>query len=361
MQKRTRRFLFYFLVSIFLAASPVLIVYSLGYKFDLIKGAVQKTGGIFIKSKTRGLALFLDGNFAKENSLISGGALLIDLKPANHFVRLEKTGFHPWSKKVEVKPEIVTELRNIYLVPLNIIAATSTAAEQKLFLPAPKPTLSLQKNKKGSLVETKTKAVLAKNVNSFALVGSGVLFVDKNGFLARFDPGTKITETIERPGFFLDERPLIFVESVKGDVAILDPSGGLFILDASNNKITPIKGGLKKVVFDQKGEKLLLIKERGLEILWLADNTYQPFQKKGTVEIILENTDEVQNAAWFYEDGAHVAFKTGEGIFFTEVDGRGGKNTLKILSGRTDEVLTAYELPNAIFFKRGKTWYKIEI
>ena len=361
MRKKSRRKLFYLLLALFLIVSPLLIAYSLGYNFDFFKGRVGKTGGIFIKSKTAGISIFINGTFEKETSLFSGGALLTDIAPQTYLLRLEKEAYQPWSKAVAVEPSIVTEIRNILLLPRPVTYATSTAKEIALFLEK-NPPAKLLIDKKDNLIrpEGAAKKILASNVNSFAEFEEYILFVDKNGFLAKMDPATNKIETLGRPGFYLNKNKMTFVKSAGGAIAILDSSGGLFLLE-SDNKVSALKGGVKKISFDGGGHKLLLTKEQSVEILRLQDNPEQPFQKKGAFEEILKLDSPINEASWFYADNAHIAIRTDAGIFFTEVDGRGGRNTAELVSDKINELLTSEKIPDAVFFRKGKIWFKIKI
>lgn len=362
MQKQTRRLLFYSLAAVFIIVVPFLLAHSLGYTFDFYKRSVEKTGGIFIKSKLPRLSIFVNGALAKETSLLGGGAILTGITPGTHLLRIEKAEYRPWSKTVNVLPEIVTELRNIILVPEKTVYAAPTLTESSLFAPATSKAAGFLLDKKNNLLQkgATTTEILAQNVNSFAVLGDAIFFVDKNGFLARLDLASKTVKTIGRPGFYLSEKSVKFIKSPRGEMAILDPSGGVFISDGSET-LAPLGGGATEIYFDGKGEKLLLHKDQSIEVMWLADSPRQPFEKRGTKVTVLQISSPILDSRWFYGDNAHIVIRTAEGIFITELDGRGGRYTADLVSDKTDELLTFPEIPSAIFFRKGKTWFKLEI
>lgn len=349
------------LVSFFVFAAPAILAYSLGYRLDILERDVKKTGGIFVKSSTPRLSIFLNGAFVKETSLISGGALLTDLSPSTHLLRIEKIGFTPWSKTVTVRPEVVTELRNIILILNSLESATTTKSKVPLPSASGKLKTPYSTTKKGELVEktTTTTKILAQNVQTFEVIGDNILYIDKNGFLARIATQTGAVETIGRPGFFMEGTGFQFIKTPGEDLAVLDPSGGLFLLDTTST-ISAIGGGVKKIYFDEDGEKALLLKEREVEVLWLSDNHYQPFEKRGQREKIISLDSKIMDARWYYGDSAHIVILSPEGLFLTEVDGRGGRNTAEFLRGRVDEILTSPEDPEAIFYRTRKNWFRIE-
>lgn len=363
MKKKTRILVFYLLIAIFAAGSPLLIIYSLGYHINLSNIRVEKTGGIFVKSKIPMISLFLDGTFQKETSFFSGGALLTEIKPGTHILRIEKQNHQPWFKTVTIEPMIVTELRNIILLPnVNTTQATSSPDELPQEKTTTLPKRNIRIDKKNNLIEEKENGstTIATSVNSFSVFGNTLFWVNKNGFLARQMNENAEIESLGRPGFYLNKKPIRFIDTPRGETMLIDSSGGLFLLD-DTRQLMPIDGGVIDVRFDSKGEKALIIKERELALLWLSANRYQPFQKKHERETLFVINEVIKDARWYYGDNAHMVFHTNEGIFFTEIDGRGGRNTMELISNRADDLLTFPDSPNTIFFRQKNTIYKIEI
>lgn len=368
MKKQKRRLVFYVLACVFFLLTPIIIGYALGYTFDFGRGAVQKTGSIFIKSKNTSISLFLDGAFIKETSFFPGGALLPEIVPGTHLLRIEKTGFSSWSKTITIEPALVTELRNIMLIPHPVPIATSTKEELQMLKThtaqlknTPEDSFVLDK-KKNLILRTGETGVekIAGNVYSFSRVGAVIFFVDNNGFLARYDPAEKIVTTIGRPGFYLQKRPVVFVGSPAGDVAVIDEASGLFMVDA-RDKITPQDRGIMKAVFSLDGSILLLVKENEIKTLLLRDRAYQPFEKRGDTETIFKVNRGLRDATWFYGDNAHIAVSTNDGISFLELDGRGGRNVVSLTENPVNELFSLPEEPRSVFFKKGKNTYTIRL
>jgi len=372
MRYRTRRLFFYTFVFIFAIVGPLLVAYSIGYTFNPSTAAFESTGGIFIKSPTPRLAVFLNGAFAKETGFITGSVLFTDLAPGRHLVRLEKERYGPWSKSALVEPTAVTELRNVMLIPYQPAIATSTPAELAALQATTSPAQSLTLERNGNLIAGRGKEapVIAENVHSFTTVGDAIFFVSRSGFLGRYDLAGREIATIGRPGFFLTDTPLKFVSgrglpgqapAGQGLIGVIDSAGGFFLYEESSGALQPISSGVKEALLDAQAEKLLLHKDESIEIVWLKDNRHQPFQKKGTVEIIVKAAGAVREARWFYSTGAHVVYRTVLGIFFTEIDGRGGRNTAQLRTAAADELFTFPSLPNTIFYKEGSAAYRIEL
>lgn len=375
-----RRQLFYLLLLLFIVAGPILIAYSFGYTFNVFDRRVEQTGGIFIKASTPRISIWLDGAFQKETALITGGALLTDIVPNTHLIQIRKEKYHSWSKAITVEPLLVTEIRNILLVPTSFLIATSTPEEIAVLTATETPQTSITLDEKNNLVEhiilgqqnraaspdrassdRASTTVLLKNIHSFGVFENRILAVDWNGFIVLFDREADDIRILGRSGFLLTKKqPVRMTRSPRGEIALIDAAGGLIVVDVEKN-IVPLTGGVQNLRFDAEGEKLLLQKEGAIEVVWRRDNKYQPFQKKDALETILLLRTPIRAAQWFYGDNAHIVFRADEGIFITELDGRGGRNTAELVLGPTDELITRPEMPNAVFFKKDREYFKIEL
>ena len=361
MEKHTRRILYYPLLAIFIAALPLLLLYALGISLDWRDRTVTQTGGIFIKSRVPRLSIYLETQPIKQTGFFSGSALLTDIPTGVHVIRLEREGYRQWMKTVSVSPLDVVELRNVLLIPENLTRATTSVED----LPATStPSTARQRveiDKENRLLysESGTTTILTENVHSFDALGDAVYFVNNYGFLGRFN-ASGVMETLGHPGFYLAKKPFSFSRSANGDILIIDSGGGLFLID-SQEPVRPVESAVSAAAFDSRGDKILIQKENELSVLWLVENKTQPFQKRLTKETVIRTPTPVIHSAWFYGDNAHVIFQTGEGIFITETDGRGGRNTFELFRGTTDDFFASPDEPNRIFGKQNKTWYSIEL
>lgn len=364
MRRTTRRIVFYLLVFLFIVTGPIAVVYSLGYTFRFSTATFETTGGLFIKSATPRMSVFLDGAFVRETGFITGSTLITDVTPGTHVLRLEKENFHPWTKTATVAPTTVTEFRDVFLVSRDPMSATSTRAELARLRATTTPLLALSLDKKNRLVLTERSgktSVLAENVHSFSPTASGAMFIGQNGFLARFDSVPGEVESIGRPGFFLDRKPFQFFAGPRGITAIIDSSGGLFLFDETAGMIRPIASDVRETRFDTAGEKLLIVKDQTIDVMWLLDNNRQPFQKAGVIETVVATGDTIRQGLWYYETEAHVVYRTRAGVFIAEMDSRGGGNTAQLVSGPVDEIITSSLTPRTVLYRKEKNVYKIDL
>jgi len=122
MTPRRRKIYFWIAAAAFAFGTPLLILYSSGWRVDFQSFALIKTGGIFINTFPRGVKVYIDDKLEKETSagIFSQGALVSGLKQGNHTAMIKKDGFRDWAKKLAVSANLVTEARNIFLVPDDI-------------------------------------------------------------------------------------------------------------------------------------------------------------------------------------------------------------------------------------------------
>lgn len=361
-KKITRKKLFYALVVFFILVVPVVIAYALGYRIDLSRRSLKQVGGVFLKSNVSRTTIFLDNSIATETSFLSKGAVLSGVAPGVHLLRIEKEGYKPWSKTVAVDPSRVIELRNIVLVPRSIPYATSSVADVAVFAPADAARGRFFIDKKGNLVNIiQGNALIAPNVRTFQVVGDQIFFLNQNGFIASYGINDGTLRTLGRPGIYVDSRhPVRFARSSQNDTLVMDSSGGIFAINPEG-ETRLIDTGAQDMAFDSQGEKLLIVHARSIRLVWFVDNPQQPFQKRFTSEVLLALGSPIWEARWYYGDDAHVIIRMGDGLFLSEIDGRGGRNTVELLDRGIDQLQVTPDIPDALFFRKGKAIYRMNL
>lgn len=122
-------------VVVLAAASVGIVFFARGYKLDIANGGFEKTGMILAKSRPDGAKVFLDGKLVTAtNNPIQG------LKSGKYDLKIVKEGFFDWSKKIEVKEELVTEV-DALLIPHSPALTPLTATGMR------SPTLSSNRDR----------------------------------------------------------------------------------------------------------------------------------------------------------------------------------------------------------------------
>ncbi|MBZ9578393.1 hypothetical protein KJA14_00930 [Patescibacteria group bacterium] len=119
MTKRTRTILFFTCLFLFLSIAPLVVFYSMGYRFDFDSKKIVQTGGFYFKVWPKSVRIYLDGELKKTTDFFFGSAFIENLLPRKYEIQIQKEGHHLWKKTLEIKEKQVTEAKNIILIPKN--------------------------------------------------------------------------------------------------------------------------------------------------------------------------------------------------------------------------------------------------
>jgi len=120
MSKRARTILFFICSALFFLTVPLVILYSQGYRLDLEKRKIVKTGAFYFKTFPKEAMVFIDRKLEKSTDFFFGATLIENLLPKKYLVSIEKLGRQAWKKNLEIKEAQVTEAKNIILVPEDL-------------------------------------------------------------------------------------------------------------------------------------------------------------------------------------------------------------------------------------------------
>lgn len=111
MSLKVRYTLLTILITTFIVVAPIIILYTAGYRYNFVKNKIEKTGLIVVNSEPENATVFINGKEFKMKT----EARIKNLLPDTYLVRVEKEGFHPWEKLLEVKSKLSTFAENIVL------------------------------------------------------------------------------------------------------------------------------------------------------------------------------------------------------------------------------------------------------
>jgi len=122
-----RRLVYVFFVVLFLIVSPLVILYSQGYRYNVKKGLVQKTGILVARSDPRGATVLIDDQSVDQTT----PAKVEDILPGDYNVTITKDGYHSWHKRLTIRDNSTTFADDIILFQRNdpkllISSTTST-------------------------------------------------------------------------------------------------------------------------------------------------------------------------------------------------------------------------------------------
>jgi len=104
MRLRNRFLLVALGIFVFVLTTPVITLYSLGYKFDLSTRQIQKTGTMVVRSEPDGATIHLsDMQQARRTD-----STIRFLLPGDYVVKISKAGYQSWTKRLSVLSSLVT-------------------------------------------------------------------------------------------------------------------------------------------------------------------------------------------------------------------------------------------------------------
>lgn len=106
-----RRGIMLFLIACFFIISPLIIMYTAGYRYDFAAKQIKQTGVISIDIKPDDTQIFLNGVAIKKKIPVR----LSNRAPGVYTIKFTKPGYQDWQKEVTVESKKTTYLKNITL------------------------------------------------------------------------------------------------------------------------------------------------------------------------------------------------------------------------------------------------------
>lgn len=98
-------------IVLFLITTPLVILYTAGYRWNNKKDRLEKVGIIFLRSRPGSADIYLDGKLRKETT----PARLRDLLPDTYQIKVSKNGYGIWSKQLPAESALTTFAEGIIL------------------------------------------------------------------------------------------------------------------------------------------------------------------------------------------------------------------------------------------------------
>lgn len=234
-----RRIIYLAFITIFLVSAPLIILYTMGYRYNFTKGRVQKTGIIRITSVPGGADINLNGVKFDQSQT---PARIERLLPGDYEIRLSKGGYYDWQKKLPVYENGTTFAEKIILwKKASPVSLASAAASSWLMSPD-------------------------KNIVAFESGDGNVSLLDINSGIFGETSGGKI-ETITANGGYDSLRLDSFSPSGRYVLAeaVKNGKSSYFLIDtlAKNSKKLPGQD-YASVKWEASGDKLYALDKNGL-------------------------------------------------------------------------------------------------
>lgn len=370
-----RHLLFFLFVAGFLISAPLVVLHTAGYRYHLGSGKIVQTGVLNVSSIPRGASIYVDGQLQKERT----PAVIDNILPGSHLVRIEKSEYSSWEKTLEVRSRKSTFVSQVVLFLSQEAEFSPTVSDLTPLVHVPTGTLFYPKqlevnneqawSSDGRFIQLQRQVMQTKTGQIILTLLPNERFEfdvnDKNrGYL--FSENTVHVvqlETGEKTLFPLQAQA---IESADAHHLIQNSADRSVLSQIDSNQIATIIAYLPLSTYrfittpspylllqDTKRDRLILVNpnERSEPILLNAEvkewtwsleeprllftdgfdvEVYSP--QSHTRETVTRFSQPIQGLHW-YPEGNVAIFKTEGAIFAQELDRRGSINKTTLMTG----------------------------
>jgi hypothetical protein len=299
MTRRVRRIILYSTILFFVLTAPVVLLYAWGYSFDWQKKKPVLTGGLYLKSIPKKATVYLNDKPKDETP-----AFIKRLLPKEYRVKIVKEGFYPWQKNLKIESKLVTEARNILLIPIN----------------------------------PKIEVVDQELPNDFSLEEflnpekpNYIFYIQKPSYiLYKTDQNNSFQEQINLTPLPNDQDYQIFASSNE-QIAVLSDNQELYLFNYQTRNFELISQNVQGVQFSNDNKKLLYFTPYELWVYYLEGTSEQPSKNAGDKELITRSSQKIDQAIWYDDTNQHIIFLIDQIIKITELDNRNQRNTVDLI------------------------------
>lgn len=384
MTKNLRRVLFLTFLAVFLLTTPIICLYSQGYRINLRPSGggkiITQTGGIYLKILPKQAEVYLDGKLKEKTDFIFGSLLIGDLLPKKYEFEVRKLDFSSWKKNLEVKEKEVTEVKNIILFPQNpdfkIMARNvddfwvSLDQRKIIFKEIDPPTdkgwslklYDLANDVKSQLIDdsdispkgadlmslefSDDSKKVSLQISTAETIQYFTILLDRTPPLLQksnppqpFQEGVIASKKINNDIYYLDnfghlyknqerlsEEPLPVRQETEYNLEIfsnfifLREGQTLYQFDYNSKSFEKFFDDLKDLKISPDSRKLVYFSDYEIWVLFLNDIFYQPQRKAGEKIFLMRLSENINNVFWLNSD--YLVFNTANKIKISEIDNR---------------------------------------
>lgn len=306
--KRKRKKLLLITILLFIIVSGAVLFYSLGYRVGP-GWQIQKTGGVFIHASVAGARVLVDGRTQKNTSLLAQNALVKNLIPGTHEIKVEKEGFWSWQKILVIAPEIVAS-RDVLLVPKEPVVSSVATTTLEHF-----PHYFLSKH------------IIFQNENS----KPKLLFVGVERFW-ELPQSSALLIFGEDGNFYKNNKQLTVATSSTETFLDLPPEIANILISLLKIK--------KNLIFDDAEERVIYWDAHTVGSYWIGETEKMPQWQKTRSISILTFPGEIKNVVTYPEHSDYLILEIGSGIWALEIDNVGGQNLVPVYQGKDPKIIT---------------------
>ncbi|MEK9156312.1 MAG: PEGA domain-containing protein [Patescibacteria group bacterium] len=128
--------------SLMFAIGLVIVFYAQGFRYDWQKMTLIKTGILYLSSNQKNASVYLDDQFVSAKTPYSRNLL-----PGYYQIEVKKDNYVAWLAVAKIEPEMVTDFRDVILIPNSITPAPLNDEKKIALLSLPTDVLAVNADK----------------------------------------------------------------------------------------------------------------------------------------------------------------------------------------------------------------------
>ncbi|MBU1255506.1 PEGA domain-containing protein [Patescibacteria group bacterium] len=305
---KIRRIILIGTILFFVIVAPTALLYSYGYSFDWQKKKVVLTGGFYFESLPKKADVYLNDKLKEKTPVF-----IKRLLPKEYQIKITKDGYHSWQKNLRIESKLVTEAKNILLIPLN--------PKIKIINEALPIDFSLEE-----FIQTEE--------------SNNVFYIQEPSYiLYKTDKENSFQKQISLTPLPINHQYQIFV-STNEQIAVLDENKQLYLLNQEIKTFRLINQNVQGLQFSNDNKLLYFTPSE----IWV----YYLNRKNNQQELITRLSQKIKQAIWHNKTNEHIIFSVDQNIKITELDGRNGRNTNDLIELNFNQM--AYSEKNKLLY-----------
>jgi hypothetical protein len=351
MTKKTRLIILIFCVASFFIASPILVAYSMGYRFDLEKLEVTATGGIYVRTFPAADQITIDSKTSDKPGMFGNSIFIQSLLPKNHTVFIQKAGYFDYSKTLSVKENQVTKLENVLLFKKSVsfeFIIDPLMQVGKANYPFNLQDKYVIKNsnlyystlpENATLTVTQKNTPLIKKIAAFTLQSNNILWLGTDGFLYQSDLNNLATEPIKLTTTPIKETKIgVYKIITDSKNTFVNNNGSLLILDTKMFDLKNLKDNITDAKISPDGYNLVYSSAGKIYLYTLSADPNRNYLEPKKTTLLYDSKDAVNDFVWLNND--YVITSSADKITISEIDYRGNINTISLPATATTTTKT---------------------
>lgn len=340
MSSKTRLIILLSCIVCFFTASPLIVAYSMGYRFDFERMKIVATGGIYVRTFPSADSITIDSKVSVKPGMFANSIFVQSLLPKNHTVLVQKSGYYDYLKTLPTEENQVAKLENILLFKKDIKFQKLADSAQSPFLPENQLEKFIIKSnnlyfsdtpQNSSIAAAEKKVAVIKNVLAFKELSGNILWLGSDGFLYQSDQDGKNPKKLVL-------KPIKIVK------------GGYYKITADSQNLF-LNNNFELLQLNRAGESLEAFAESvrdakispdGRNLIYFNSSQIHIFPLHGQLEgkiLLQQSDDKITDVFWL--NNYYIIFSAGNKILISETDYRGNINTITLAQDFT--------LPKIIF------------